>query len=126
MKATAVRAPGETGVWMRFRNQLCEKGFSFEYSATFGQAVKASAELMAQYARCILFDYSYKYFYGDGYGKDYQILNIDPKTVDKNLELYLNACLLAFFQQQRLYREQESAFPPFNIDKPLWIFVGAG
>ena len=72
---------GETGAWMRFRNQLCEKGFSFEYSATFGQAVKASAELTAQYARCILFDYSYKYFYGDGYGKDYQILNIDPKTV---------------------------------------------
>ena len=34
------------------------------------------------------------------------------------------ACLLAFFQQQRLYREQEAAFRPFNIDKPLWIFVG--
>ena len=115
---------GETGAWMRFRNQLCETGFSFEYSATFGQAVKSSAELTALYARCILFDYSYKYFYGDGYGKDYQILNIDPETQDNNLELYLDACLLAFFQQQRLYREQESAFRPFNIEKPLWIFVG--
>ena len=115
---------GETGAWMRFRNQLCEKGFSFEYSATFGQAVKGSAELTAQYARCILFDYSYKYFYGDGYGKDYQILNIDPETQESNLELYLDACLLAFFQQQRLYREEENAFRPFNIDKPLWIFVG--
>jgi hypothetical protein len=31
---------GEEGAWMRFRNALCEKGFSFEYSATFGQAVK--------------------------------------------------------------------------------------
>jgi hypothetical protein len=30
---------GEEGAWMRFRNALCEKGFSFEYSATFGQAV---------------------------------------------------------------------------------------
>ena len=115
---------GEAGAWMRFRNQLCEKGFSFEYSATFGQAVKGSAELTAQYARCILFDYSYKYFYGDGYGKDYQILNIDPDTQDNHLELYLAACLLAFFQQQRLYRDQEAAFRPFNIDKPLWIFVG--
>ena len=31
---------GGEGAWMRFRNALCEKGFSFEYSATFGQAVK--------------------------------------------------------------------------------------
>ena len=34
------------------------------------------------------------------------------------------ACLLAFFQQQRLFKEQEAAFRPFNIEKPLWIFVG--
>ena len=33
---------GEGGAWMRFRNALCEKGFSFEYSATFGQAVKGN------------------------------------------------------------------------------------
>ena len=33
---------GEEGTWMRFRNALCEKGFSFEYSATFGQAVKGN------------------------------------------------------------------------------------
>ncbi len=32
----------ETGEWMKKRNQLCEDGFSFEYSATFGQAMKAS------------------------------------------------------------------------------------
>ncbi|MEI7694418.1 MAG: DEAD/DEAH box helicase family protein [Chlorobium sp.] len=31
---------GEEGAWMKARNALCEKGFSFEYSATFGQAVK--------------------------------------------------------------------------------------
>ena len=34
---------GGDGAWMRFRNALCEKGFSFEYSATFGQAVKGNA-----------------------------------------------------------------------------------
>lgn len=117
-------AAGEEGAWMRFRNQLCEKGFSFEYSATFGQAVKGRAELTAQYARCILFDYSYKYFYADGYGKDYQILNLDPETQENYLELYLDACLLAFFQQQRLFGERETSFRPFNIEKPLWIFVG--
>jgi hypothetical protein len=71
-----------------------------------------------------MFDYSYRYFYGDGFGKDYQILNLDEATQTNHLELYLVACLLAFFQQQRMYREQEAAFRPFNIDKPLWIFVG--
>ena len=115
---------GEEGTWMRFRNALCEKGFSFEYSATFGQAVKGSASLTNQYAKNILFDYSYRYFYGDGFGKDYQILNLDEATETHNMELYLVACLLAFFQQQRLFAEQESSFRPFNIEKPLWIFVG--
>src|ERR1035437_6642593 len=116
---------GEEGAWMRFRNALCETGFSFEYSATFGQAVKGSKPLTDLYARSILFDYSYRYFYGDGFGKDYQILNLDEGTQQNHLELYLVACLLSFFQQQRLYREQEAAFRPFNIDKPLWIFVGS-
>ena len=115
---------GEEGAWMRFRNALCEKGFSFEYSATFGQAVKGSRALTNTYAKSILFDYSYRYFYGDGFGKDYQILNLDEGTQANHLDAYLVACLLAFFQQQRLYKEQGFAFRPFNIDKPLWIFVG--
>ncbi len=115
---------GEEGAWMRFRNALCEKGFSFEYSATFRQAVKGNKTLTDLYAKSILFDYSYRYFYSDGFGKDYQILNLDQETQNNNLELYLVACLLAFFQQQRLYHEQEATFRPFNIDKPLWIFVG--
>lgn len=115
---------GEEGTWMRFRNALCERGFSFEYSATFGQAVKGSKALTDLYAKSILFDYSYRYFYGDGFGKDYQILNLDEETQQHHLELYLVACLLSFYQQQRLYREQRSTFRTFNIEKPLWIFVG--
>lgn len=115
---------GEEGTWMRFRNALCEKGFSFEYSATFGQAVKGSRALTDTYAKSILFDYCYRYFYGDGFGKDYQILNLDEGTQANHLDAYLVACLLAFFQQQRLFKEQGFAFRPFNIDKPLWIFVG--
>jgi len=115
---------GETGTWMRFRNALCEHGFSFEYSATFGQAVKGSSQLTAQYARCVLLDYSYKYFYGDGYGKDYQILNLDPKTQENTMEVYLVACLLSFFQQLRLYGKQAATCRPFNLEKPLLIFVG--
>lgn len=117
-------AAGEEGAWMRFRNALCERGFSFEYSATFGQAVKGRPKLIDLYARSTLFDYSYRYFYGDGFGKDYQILNLDEGTQQKHLELYLVACLLSFFQQQRLYREQGATFRPFHVEKPLWIFVG--
>lgn len=115
---------GGDGAWMRFRNALCEKGFSFEYSATFGQAVKGNPGLIDVYAKNTLFDYSYRYFYGDGFGKDYQILNLDEVTQRDHRELYLTACLLSFFQQQRLYAERESVFRPFLIDKPLWIFVG--
>ena len=33
----------EMGRWMDARRRLCENGFSFEYSATFGQAMKASS-----------------------------------------------------------------------------------
>lgn len=115
---------GEEGAWMRFREALCEKGFSFEYSATFGQAIKGNAALTNLYAKSILFDYRYRYFYSDGFGKDYQILNLDEDTQQNNLELYLVACLLAFYQQQRLYREHGPSFRAFNIEKPLWIFVG--
>ena len=115
---------GGDGAWMRYRNALCERGFSFEYSATFGQAVKGNPVLTDLYAKNTLFDYSYRYFYGDGFGKDYQILNLDEGTQSDHLELYLVACLLTFFQQQRLFNEQEAVFRPFRIEKPLWIFVG--
>ena len=115
---------GQEGTWMRARNALCESGFSFEYSATFAQAVKGHPKLTELYAKSTLCDYSYHYFYGDGFGKDYQILNLDQRTQQHHLELYLVACLLSFFQQQRLYRTNSSVFRPFNIENPLWIFVG--
>lgn len=115
---------GSDGTWMRIRNVLCERGFSFEYSATFGQAVKGSPALAESYARNILVDYSYRHFYRDGFGKDYQILNLDRATQRDHLELYLVAGLLSFFQQQRLFRTREAEFRPFQIEKPLWVFVG--
>ena len=115
---------GKGGAWMRFRNALCEKGFSFEYSATFGQAIKGNPKLTQLYAKSTLCDYSYRYFYRDGFGKDYEILNLDQGTQQNHLELYLVASLLSFFQQQRLHREQRGALRPFNITRPLWVFVG--
>ncbi|WP_457147175.1 DEAD/DEAH box helicase family protein [Mycobacterium sp. URHB0021] len=116
----------ETGVWIQKRNQLSEHGFAFEYSATFGQAMKASGNrtLEQTYAKSILFDYSYKYFYRDGYGKDYRILNLGDDSDENVRHQYLTACLLSFYQQVKLYREQTSAFRPFLLEHPLWILVG--
>ena len=115
---------GETGKWLKRRDQLCEKGFSFEYSATFKQAVKGDAALTRRYARSIVFDYSYRYFYGDGYGKDYQILNLDDATEQAALDRYLIACLLAAYQQRRLFDDKRVSLRDFNLERPLWIFVG--
>jgi len=116
----------ETGRWMDARRRLSENGFSFEYSATFGQAMKASGNkaLTDEYAKCILFDYSYKYFYRDGFGKDYRILNLADDTDEEKRTLYLTACLLAFYQQQRLFRDKPGDFRPFLLENPLWVFVG--
>jgi len=116
----------ETGAWMQKRNQLCENGFSFEYSATFGQAMKASGnrKLEQTYAKCILFDYSYKYFYADGYGKDYRILNLADDSDEGIRRRYLTACLLTFYQQLKLYGDKPEEFRPFMIERPLWVFVG--
>ncbi|MDP9315664.1 MAG: DEAD/DEAH box helicase family protein [Chloroflexota bacterium] len=112
--------------WKSKRDKLCEEGFSFEYSATFGQAMKAARKpaLTQEYAKCILFDYSYKYFYRDGYGKDYHILNLNDDMQEEIRQLYLTACLLVFYQQLRLYREQHAAYTPYLIEPPLWVFVG--
>lgn len=115
---------GEEGRWLSRRDQLCEKGFSFEYSATFKQAVKGNAALSRRYARSIVFDYSYRYFYGDGYGKDYQILNLDEATEKTRHDPYLTACLMAAWQQRRLFDDKQVELAPFNLERPLWIFVG--
>ncbi len=113
--------------WKSNRDRLCADGFSFEYSATFSQALKAAnkPELTEEYARCVLFDYSYKYFYRDGFGKDYRILNLADDRDEEIRRLYLTACLLAYYQQVRLYGDRVRDFRPFLIERPLWILVGS-
>jgi hypothetical protein len=114
----------ETG-WFKSRERLVEKGFAFEYSATFKEAITAAnrPEIDAAYTKNILFDYSYRYFYEDGYGKDYRIFNL-PKSYEELRFTYLTACLLSFYQQLKLYEDKKSAFNPYNLEKPLWVFVG--
>ena len=103
--------------WMDKRARLCADGFSFEYSATFGQAIKAASgakqkTLTQTYAKCILFDYSYKFFYNDGYGKDFNILNLAEEHEDETRPLYLTACLLSFYQQCRRFADVGAALVP--------------
>lgn len=115
--------------WKPFRDQLSETGFAFEYSATFGQAINAISkkgdkeEFMQEYAKSILFDYSYKYFYEDGYGKDYRILNLKEDD-NEYRNVYLTANLISFFQQQLIFKEKGNQLRDFLLHKPLWVFVG--
>lgn len=85
------------------------------------------------YAKSVLFDYSYKFFYQDGYGKESLILNLkdeDFTPQKKNgkeadtARKYFTACLLSFYQQQYLWADNREKLTDFNIEKPLWIFVG--
>ncbi|MGJ8649490.1 MAG: DEAD/DEAH box helicase family protein [Opitutaceae bacterium] len=76
------------------------------------------------YAKCTLFDYSYKYFYEDGYGKEFLILNLKEDKEDDDQKLYFTACLLSFYQQIWLWETKKLALTDYNIEKPLWVFVG--
>lgn len=78
------------------------------------------------YAKCILFDYSYKFFYEDGYGKESLILNMNGEAYDQadNARKYFTACLLSFYQQLWLWSAHRNKLTDFNIEKPLWVFVG--
>jgi len=112
--------------WRNRRKQLAEDGFTFEYSATFGQAVAgASASIQEEYGKTILFDYSYPRFYDDGYGKDYRILNLENEINDELRDRYLLANLLTFFEQVYVYnRDPDTFHGTYNIRDPLLVFIG--
>jgi hypothetical protein len=119
-------ASGE--VWRQLRAKLAEKGFTFEYSATFGQIVNGASPdkrpaLLEEYAKSILFDYSYPHFYADGYGKDYFIINLRDETNTFNDWMVLGN-LLSFYEQCLVYDKHSEELRPYNIEKPLWVFVG--
>jgi hypothetical protein len=44
---------------------------------------------------------------------------------DSTERLYLTASLLSFYQQLRVFDEQHLSLAAFNLEKPLWVFVGA-
>ena len=111
-------------VWRERRRELSSGGFTFEYSATFNQVVRAKdPELLHAYGKCLLFDYAYRRFHADGYGKDYAISNLPPGAEDENSEMYLLGCLLTFYQQCRVWRDKAAGWKAFNPAKPLWVFL---
>lgn len=114
--------------WKRIRNKLGKSGFTFEYSATFGQVVgrgnkKKKEELLDEYSKAILFDYSYPHFHRDGYGKDYWVLNVDKQT-QHSTDTIMLANLLTFYEQKIVYASSLNEMERFNIENPLWVFVG--
>lgn len=113
--------------WARLRNKLAENGFVFEYSATFGQILsERNKEILEEYAKSILFDYSYKYFYLDGYGKDFSVLNVKQAKVSEQefQESMFIANMLSFYEQILTFEENKRKALEYNLEKPLWIFVG--
>lgn len=113
--------------WRSFREALGQTGFTFEYSATFGQALTAARNdaLTAEYGKAIVFDYSYRYFHGDGYGKDFRILNLQEEAPEDKTETLLLGNLLSFYEQQRVFSDGDDELRPYNLEKPLWVFVGS-
>ena len=116
--------------WKDKRERLSRRGFSFEYSATLGQAVGAASTkdrpaLLAEYAKSTLLDYSYRRFYSDGYGKEYEILNFSQSNYEAQLHLYLTASLLTFYEQTLAYETKMDQIEPYLIEKPLAVFVGS-
>ncbi|MCY3551166.1 MAG: DEAD/DEAH box helicase family protein [Candidatus Poribacteria bacterium] len=113
-------------VWRDHRETLAEKGFTFEYSATFGQALAAAKndDLVDEYGKAIVFDYSYRHFYSDGYGKDFRIINVTHDNETQTEKLFLGN-LLSFYQQKRYFKENTDNVRAYSLDPPLWAFVGS-
>ena len=110
-------------VWKGYRNTLTQEGFSFEYSATFGQAIASQTganrdALLKEYGKATLFDYSYRYFYNDGYGKDYRIMNMASWDDEELLNM------LCLYEQTLVYESSPKVKNVFLIARPLGIFVG--
>ena len=118
----------EARTWKNRQEALSRDGFLLEYSATFSQAIgaapaKAHKELLATYGKSILVDYSYRYFYGDGFGKTFRVLNLKKASAERAHELLVGA-LLIFYQQVMLYRRHRDEARTYSLAKPLWVLLG--
>jgi len=112
--------------WINYRKNIAKEGFTFEYSATF-QDIKKDKNEISDYKKTILFDYSYKYYHEDGYGKEYFISNVDFEKDDEYPQtLIMLGNLISFYEQKRLFLEHRHEVENnLLIEEPLWILVGS-
>lgn len=111
--------------WRAIREALAgDNGFTFEYSATFAQITAGNEDLLREYSKAILVDYGYRRFWEDGYGKDYQVVNLKDEGAYDPDELLL-AGLLNLYEQRRFFDDHPSEMRAYNIEAPLMVFVGA-
>lgn len=116
--------------WKTLREEITKSNdsFTFEYSATFGQIITTrTTELLNEYGKSIIFDYSYRHFYADGYGKDFAVFNIEASDEysEEQINLLLTAGLLSYYEQITLFEKFGTELRKYEIEKPLWIFVGS-
>lgn len=115
----------EDEVWKRRREDIARDGFILEYSATFRQVIVGNDKLIEEYGKSIIFEYSYKNFFTDGYGKDFYVYNLkEDRYTERYTDLILIANLLSFYEQLLIYAENKRKLHEFKIEKPLLTFVG--
>jgi len=114
---------GTEAVTRQRRGKIAAAGFTLEYSATFNQIVDKE-ELLSHYSKCLLFDYSYRHFYRDGYGKDHGVANLAAGLQDANQQAYQVGAMLAFYQQSKVYEQLGRHWADYQITRPLWVMLG--
>lgn len=123
----AVQFPNRRATSLTQEEKELVKVFKEQYMLTIEERRDARTKATKEvYAKCILFDYSYKYFYADGYGKESLILNMDSEAYAfaENAQKYFTACILSYYQQMWLWATSHGQLTEFNLEKPLWVFVG--
>ena len=122
------RSKSEEGVQRQIREALAgDEGFVFEYSATFQQAFAGDDDDQRarrdEYGAAVCFDYSYKWFLHDGFGKDFTVLNSSGIEAEAGTWSLL-AGLFVFAAQSHAYRNNNAALTDYNVAPPLALMVG--
>ena len=122
------RSKSEEGVQRQIREELAgDEGFVFEYSATFQQAFAGDDDDQRarrdEYGAAVCFDYSYKWFLHDGFGKDFTVLNSSGAEAETGTWPLL-AGLFVFAAQSHAYRRNSTALLEYNLAAPLALMVG--
>ena len=120
----AIQSGKESSVQKRIRDAIWIKpnSFTFEYSATYWQAVSNSDDFVkSEYSNSVIWNYSYKFFRDDKYGKDFVLDNEKTVSSDELDENQMIKILLSHVQQSVIYNtyKSNSAFKEYNIEKPL-------